>query len=165
MLQGAVRDLFANSKSPPRFVLFAFSTSSVGTLWVYSCLGQFLFVFFFFLSWWSFLCSFSPQHLFISIASLSWIEVIFLKLVSMFFIIKGFRAIVFIVISTTFRTICPPVFFRCLSNSGTFTELRTTSFIESTGVTLLIPLAVTGYKYSCIVTHSVTVIGVGSLRF
>ena len=25
-------------------------------------------------------------------------------------------------------------FFRCLSNSGTFTELRTTSFIESTGV-------------------------------
>ena len=40
----------------------------------------------------------------------------------------------FIVISTTFRPICPPAFFRCLSNSGTFTELRTTSFIESTGV-------------------------------
>ena len=53
-----------------------------------------------------------------------------------FFIIKGFRTIVFIfiVISTTFRPICPPAFFRCLSNSGTFTELRTTSFIESTGV-------------------------------
>ena len=51
------------------------------------------------------------------------------------FIIKGFRAIVFIfiVISTTFRSICPPAF-RCLSNSGTFTELRTTSFIESTRV-------------------------------
>ena len=52
------------------------------------------------------------------------------------FIIKGFRIIVFIfiVISTTFRPICPPASFRCLSNSGTFTEHRTTSFIESTGV-------------------------------
>ena len=51
-------------------------------------------------------------------------------------IIKVFRTIVFIfiVISTTFRSICPPVFFRCLSNSGTFTEFRTTSFIETTGV-------------------------------
>ena len=39
-----------------------------------------------------------------------------------------------IVIFTTFRPICPPAFFRCLSNSGTFMELRTTSFIESTGV-------------------------------
>ena len=54
----------------------------------------------------------------------------------MIFIIKGFRTIVFIfiVISTTFLSICPPAFFRCLSNSGTFTELRTTSFIESTEV-------------------------------
>ena len=54
----------------------------------------------------------------------------------MIFIIKDFRTIVFIfiVISTTFRSICPPAFFRCLSNSGTITELRTTSFIESTGV-------------------------------
>ena len=54
----------------------------------------------------------------------------------MIFIIKGFRTIVFIfiVISTTFRPICPPAFFRCLSNSGTFTERRTTSFIESTRV-------------------------------
>ena len=53
------------------------------------------------------------------------------------FIIKGFRTIVFIfiVISTTFRPICPQAFFRCLSNSETFRELRTTSFIESTGVT------------------------------
>ena len=52
------------------------------------------------------------------------------------FIIKGFQTIVFIfvVISTTFRPICPPAFFRCLSNSGTYTELQTTSFIESTGV-------------------------------
>ena len=50
------------------------------------------------------------------------------------FIIKGFRTIVFIVIFTMFRPICPPAFFRCLSNSGTYTELRTTSFIESTGV-------------------------------
>ena len=52
------------------------------------------------------------------------------------FIIKGFRTIVFIfiVISTTFWPICPPAFFRWLLNSGTFMELRTTSFIESTGV-------------------------------
>ena len=44
------------------------------------------------------------------------------------FIIKGFRTIV---ISTTFWPIYPPAFFRCLSNSGTYTEL---SFIESMGV-------------------------------
>ena len=52
------------------------------------------------------------------------------------FIIKGFRTIllIFIVNSTTFRPICPPAFFRCLSNSGTYTELRTASFIEFTGV-------------------------------
>ena len=51
-------------------------------------------------------------------------------------IVKGFRTIVsiFIVISTTFRPKCPPAFFRCLSNTGTFKELRITSFIESTGV-------------------------------
>ena len=55
----------------------------------------------------------------------------------MIFIIKGFRTSVFIFIniSITFRPICPPAFFKCLSNSGTFTELRTTSFIESMGVT------------------------------
>ena len=49
--------------------------------------------------------------------------------------LRVFRTIVFIfiVISTTFRPICPPAFFRCLSNSGTFTELRTASFIETTG--------------------------------
>ena len=54
----------------------------------------------------------------------------------MIFIIKGFRTIVFIfiVISSTFRPICPPAFFTCLSNSGTYTELRSTSFIETTGV-------------------------------
>ena len=52
------------------------------------------------------------------------------------FIIKVFRTIVFIfiVISTTFWPICPPAFFRYLSNSRTFTELRTTSFIETMGV-------------------------------
>ena len=51
--------------------------------------------------------------------------------------IKGFWTIafMFMVISTIFRPICPSAFFRDLSNSGTFTELRTTSFIESTGVT------------------------------
>ena len=54
----------------------------------------------------------------------------------MIFIIKGFRTIVFIfiVISTTFWLILPPAFFRCLPNSGTYTELGTTSFIESTEV-------------------------------
>ena len=60
----------------------------------------------------------------------------FLRRSSMIFIIKVSRTIVFIfiVISTTTRPICPPAFFRCLSNSGTLTELRTTSFIEFTGV-------------------------------
>ena len=60
----------------------------------------------------------------------------FLRRSLLTFIIKVFRTIVFIfiVISTTFRPICPPAFFRCLSNSGTFTELWTTSFIETTGV-------------------------------
>ena len=38
------------------------------------------------------------------------------------FIIKGFRTTVFIVISTTFQPICPPAFFRCLSNLGTYTN-------------------------------------------
>ena len=59
------------------------------------------------------------------------------KVLFAIFIIKVFRTIVFIfiVISTMFQPICPPAFFRCLSNSGTFTELRTTSFIETTGVT------------------------------
>ena len=60
----------------------------------------------------------------------------FLRRSLLIFIIKVFRIIVFIfiVISTTFRPICPPAFFRCLSNSETFTELRTTSFIETTWV-------------------------------
>ena len=60
----------------------------------------------------------------------------FLRRSLLIFIIKVFRTIVFIfiVIFTTFRPICPPAFFRCLSNLGTFTELRTTSFIETTGV-------------------------------
>ena len=63
----------------------------------------------------------------------------FLRWSLMIFIMKGFQTIVFIfiVISTTFRLICPLAFFRCLSNSGTYTELRTTSFIES--VLILLP--------------------------
>ena len=54
----------------------------------------------------------------------------------MIFIFKVFRTIVFIffVISTMFQPICPPAFFRCLSSSGTYTELRNTSFIESTKI-------------------------------
>ena len=73
----------------------------------------------------------------------------------MIFIIKSFQIIVFIfiVISTTFRAVCPPAFFRCLSNSETYTKLRTTSFIESTGVACSDSSR----------THSITVIGVGSL--
>ena len=62
----------------------------------------------------------------------------FRKLCVTVFIIKGFRTIIFIfifiVIFTMSQPICPPAFFRCLSNSGTYTELRTTSFIESTRV-------------------------------
>ena len=54
----------------------------------------------------------------------------------MIFINKGFRTIVFvfIVISTTFQPIYPPAFFRCLSSSGTYMELRTIIFIEYPGV-------------------------------
>ena len=57
------------------------------------------------------------------------------------FIIKGFQTIIFIfiVISTTFRPIWPPAFFRYLSNSGTFTELRTSSFIETKNCVYSIP--------------------------
>ena len=60
----------------------------------------------------------------------------FLRWSWLIFIIKGCRTIVFIfiVVSTTFRPICPLAFFRCLLKSGTFTELRTTSFIETPGV-------------------------------
>ena len=54
----------------------------------------------------------------------------------MIFIIKGFWIIVFIfiVISTKFRSICPPAFFICLSNTENYMKLPTSSFIESTGV-------------------------------
>ena len=47
------------------------------------------------------------------------------------YIIQGFQTIVFIfiVIFTTFRSICSPVFFRCLSNLGGYVELLTTSYI------------------------------------
>ena len=66
----------------------------------------------------------------------------------MFFTIKGFQTIVFIfiVISTTFRPICPLAFFRCLSNSETFGELRTTYLLNPRRSPVLIPLAITGYK-------------------
>ena len=55
----------------------------------------------------------------------------------MIFIIKGFRTIVaiyFVIFTQRFGRYVLRPFFRCLSNSGTFTELRTTSFIESMGV-------------------------------
>ena len=38
------------------------------------------------------------------------------------------------------------IFFRSLSNSGAYTELRTTSFIESTGSLVLNSFTITGYK-------------------
>ena len=104
----------------------------------------------------------------------------------MILIFKGFRTIVFIciVISTTFQPIYPPAFFKCLSNPGTYTELRTTSFIESTGVdcsdsvshnrvqVLSIPVLLLAYSqdWTCNLqmivslnsrTQSITVIGVG----
>ena len=67
---------------------------------------------------------------------------VFLRRSLMISIIRGFRTIIFIfiVISTIFRLICPPAFFKCLSNSGTFKELRTMSLH---GVTCS---AITGYK-------------------
>ena len=40
--QGTIRGWFASSKSLSLFVLLIFSTSSVGRLWVCSCLEQFL---------------------------------------------------------------------------------------------------------------------------
>ena len=46
----------------------------------------------------------------------------------MIFIIKGFQTIIFIF------NVSADMSFRCLWNSGTYTELWTTSFIESTGV-------------------------------
>ena len=63
-----------------------------------------------------------------------WIYIITSK---KYFVIKGFQTIVFIfiVISTMFRPIRLPAFFRYLSNSGTYMELRTMSFIESAEVT------------------------------
>ena len=48
----------------------------------------------------------------------------FLRWSLMIFIIKGFRTIVFIIISTMFRLICPQVFFKCLSNSETHRTLN-----------------------------------------
>ena len=57
------------------------------------------------------------------------------QVINKIFIIKGFQTtfFIFIVISSTFRPIWPPAFFKGLSNSGTYTELWTTSFIEFTG--------------------------------
>ena len=67
----------------------------------------------------------------IEVNNVKWLQVLlcitnnslseFLRRSLMILIIKGFRTIVFmfIGISTTFRPICSPAFFRCLSNSGT----------------------------------------------
>ena len=63
----------------------------------------------------------------------------FLRQSLMIFIIKCFwtTVFIFIVIFTTFRLICPPAFFRCLLNSGTYTELQTTSFIDGEAPAIL----------------------------
>ena len=102
-----------------------------------------------FLLGWKFFVSLSSCTSFCSLHVLSAMLIVivyllqlskFLRRSLMIFLIRGFRTIVFIfiVISITFRPICPPAFFRCLLNSGTFTELQTTSFIESTGVTCFV---------------------------
>ena len=72
----------------------------------------------------------------------------------MIFIIKGFWTIVFIfIVISTFQPICHPAFFKCLSNSGTFTKLRTKSFMESTGVACSDSISHNQVKSSCIVTR------------
>ena len=66
-----------------------------------------------------------------------------------FSIIQGFWTILFIFIAvfTTLQLMCPLAFFRCfLSNLRVYTELRTTSFIQSMGSLALILLCITGYK-------------------
>ena len=59
----------------------------------------------------------------------------FLRWSLLIFIIKGYCSIVFIfIVIFTFRLICPPAFFSCLSNLGTFMKHWTTSFIESIAI-------------------------------
>ena len=76
--QGTIHGLLASSKSLPLFVLLIFSTSSVGRLWVCSCLGPFWINVVFPLVIHSGTCA-PCRHLFISSASLSRIEVNFLN--------------------------------------------------------------------------------------
>ena len=68
-----------------------------------------------------------------SSALVDWIRLICI------FIIKGFRTIVFvfIIISTTFRPRCPPAFFMCLSNSGTFTGVASSDSVIHNRVQVL----------------------------
>ena len=61
----------------------------------------------------------------------------FLRQSLMIFTIQVFHAIVFvfIVVFTTFQSICPPVFFWCfLSNSRAYMELRNVLLFEYTGI-------------------------------
>ena len=73
----------------------------------------------------------------------------------MILIIKGFSIIVFIfiVISTTFRPIYPPAFFRWCRIRGPSRNFETTSFIEPTGIACFDSVNHKSVKYSCIVTH------------
>ena len=66
---------------------------------------------------------------------------------------QGFRTIVFIffVIYTTFRPMCPPDFFRCLSAREPSRNFELRPLLNPWGSSVLIPLAITGYK--CIVTR------------
>ena len=78
-------------------------------------------------------------------------SVVILSTLGITFIIKGFRTIVFIfiVISTMFRPICPPALFSgiCRTREPTQNfELR--PLLNPRGSHILIPLAITRYKYS-----------------
>ena len=101
-----------------------------------SVLIEFVTFFFYFLDFIYFLISLSIFHSPSMFFSCFFFSFFFLHFIYIYFSIKGFRTIVFIfiVISTTFRPTCPPAFFKYLLNSGTFRELRTTYFLESTGV-------------------------------
>ena len=92
---------------------------------IYSCIS----LIFFFYGWYTAIfLMYSCISVFLTYCLLSK----FLRRSLMIFIIKDFRIIVFIfiVISTTFRPICPPAFFRCLLNSGTFTERYSCYFVS-----------------------------------
>ena len=72
----------------------------------------------------------------------------FLRRSLLIFIIKVFWTIVFIiiVISTTFRPICPPAFFRCCRTREPSRNFELRPLLKPRGSPVLILLAITGYK-------------------